>query len=151
MPAISNFGTIFPGGVSSFDLAPPGNGFGRGDSGSAKRFREAGVMSAPFVLTGLFTGVAATALAPSPFCWACWAHAGKARRALTATAAHQLRMIGLPKLSVSELKSLFSPLQRRLWRCHKPAWIHRGNHLPPAATPPIPSPCSFQIPGENPG
>src|SRR5580692_3681275 len=98
MPAISNFGTIFPGGVSLFDLASAGNGFGRGDSGSAKRSREAGVMSARFVLAGLFSGVAAAVLAPSPFCRACWAHTGNANRALTATVAHQLRMVRLPQV-----------------------------------------------------
>src|ERR1700675_1490576 len=114
MPAISNLGTIFPGGVSLLDLAPAGNGFGRGESGSAKRFREAGAMSTKFVLAGLFSAIAAAALVSSPFCRACWAHTGKARRALTATAAHQLRMIRLPKLSDSEPKSLLSPLQRRL-------------------------------------
>src|SRR6202790_5790983 len=127
MPAISNLGTIFPGGVSSFDLAPAGKGFGRGDSGSAKRFRGAGVMSAPFVLAGLFSAdVAAAVLGPSPFCWACWAHTGKANRALTATAAHQLRMILLPQLFVSDPKSLLSPLLRRLWPCYKLAWTHCG-------------------------
>jgi hypothetical protein len=49
-------------------------------------------------------------------------------------------MIRLPKFSDTEPKSLLSPLQRRLWRCHKLAWTHCGNHLPLAATPPIPSP-----------
>src|ERR1700723_67284 len=126
MPAISNLGTILPGGVSLFDLSPAGNGFGRGDSGSAKRFREAGAMSPAFVLAGVFFAGVAPARAPSPFGWACWAAAGKANRALTTTAAHQLRMVRLPKLSVSEPKSPLSPLQRRLWRCHKLAWTYRG-------------------------
>src|SRR5580704_12077934 len=107
MPATSKPGTILPGGVSALELAPAGNGFGRGASGRAKRFREAGAMSAPLDLAGLFSAVVAAAPAPSPFCWA---HTGKANRALTATAAHQLRMIRLPDLSVSEPKSIMSPL-----------------------------------------
>src|SRR5271167_1764330 len=102
MPATSKRGTSCPGAVLSFDLASDGRGFGRGASGSAKRFREAGVMSPPFVLAGLFSAAVAAALAPSPFCWA---HKGKANRALTATATHQVRMIRLPKLSVTEPKS----------------------------------------------
>src|SRR5277367_3903393 len=108
MPAISNLGTIFPGGVSPLDFAPAGNGLGRGASGSAKRFREAGVISPPVALAGLFSADAA-AVAPSPFCWACWAHIGKANRALTATVAHHLRMIRLPQFSVSEPKSFLIP------------------------------------------
>src|ERR1700675_4887839 len=144
MPAISNLGTTFPGGVSSFDLAPAGKGFGRGDSGSAKRFREAGVMSAPFVLAGLFSAVAVAALAPSPFCWVCWAHTGKANRVLTAIAAHQLRMILLPQLFVSDPKSLLSPLLRRLWPSYKLAWTHCGN--PPPISPPTADPFPLRFP-----
>src|SRR5271155_5056846 len=142
MPAISNFGTIFPGGVSSLDLSLGGKGFGRGASGSAKRFREAGVMSPPFVLAGLFSADAAAtaALAPSPFCWACWAHTGKTNRALTATATHQLRMILLPQLSVSEPKLISSPPERRLWPCHNLAGLPAADYLPVAATPRILSP-----------
>src|SRR5580704_234309 len=93
MPANSKRGTILPGGVSLLDF-PPGRGFGRGDSGSAKRFREAGTISPVPALAGDFSAVAAAALAPSPFCWA---HKGNANRALTATATHQLRMIRLPQ------------------------------------------------------
>src|SRR5271169_1668841 len=99
MPAISNLGRSLPGGVSAPELAPPGSG---------KRFREAGVISPPVTLAGLFSAVAAAALAPSPFCWACWAHIGKANRTLTATVAHHLRMIRLPQLSVADRNS-FGP------------------------------------------
>src|SRR5277367_3168301 len=124
MPANSKRGTILPGGVSLFDFPPAGKGLGRGASGSAKRFREAGTMSPEPVFAGLFSAAAAAALAPSPFCWA---HKGKANRALTATATHQLRMIRLPKLSITEPKLFLYPL-RRLVRCcpHKLAWTHCG-------------------------
>src|SRR5277367_3769934 len=103
MPATSNRGSSCPGGVSLFELAPDGRGFGRGASGSAKRFRGAGAISPVPVLAGLFSAAAAGALAPSPFCWA---HKGKANRALNATATHQLRMIHLPNLYATEPKSL---------------------------------------------
>src|SRR5579859_627962 len=105
MPAISNRGTILPGGVASSDLAPAGNGLGRGASGSAKRVREAGVMSPAPRLANPFA--AAAAAAPSPFCWA---HKGNAKSALTATAAHQVRIILLPQFSRSEPKPFSSPL-----------------------------------------
>src|SRR6476646_2851090 len=111
MPAISNRGTILPGGVASFDLAPAGKGLGCGASGSAKRVREAGVMSPAFGLASPFAAVAAPA--PSPFCWA---HKGNAKRALTATAAHQVRIILLPQFSRLEPKPFLSLLQARRWR-----------------------------------
>src|SRR5271165_1155011 len=116
MPATSNRGTSLPGGVSLFDFPPAGKGFGRGASGSAKRFREAGTMSPVPVLAGVFSAAAAAALAPSPFCWA---HRGKANRALTATATHQLRMIHLPKLFVTESQLRTSPPPRLAWYCLK--------------------------------
>jgi hypothetical protein len=145
IPANSKRGTILPGGVSLLDFPPAGKGFGRGASGSAKRLREAGTMSPVPVLAGLFS---AAALAPSPFCWA---HKGKANRAQTATATHQLRMIHLPKLSVTESQPLLSPLRRFVWRCHKFVWTHCGKLSAICHLTADTFPRSSQTPGENPG
>src|SRR5690348_16347500 len=108
MPAISKRGTSLPGGRPLSELAPAGNGFGRGASGRAKRFLEAGVMSPAFEMAGLFSVGAA---APSAFFWA---YKGKAKRALAATTANQLRIIVLPQFSRSEPQpSLYLTHRRR--------------------------------------
>jgi hypothetical protein len=94
------------------------------------------VMSPRPDLAELFSA-AAVAAAPSPFCWA---HKGKAKRALATTAAHQLRMFLLPQFLLSEPKP-FSPYC--LVACDAAIQLHPLPQarvgFPGATTVPIPS------------
>src|SRR5690349_2527365 len=101
MAAISNRGTTLPGAFLSVEALGAGNGFGRGTAGSGNRPLEKGAWP---TLSALLLAAAAafSARAPAspelPAVFS-WAHTGRAKRAVKAAAAHQLRMCFLLKLA----------------------------------------------------
>jgi|SRR5229473_616901 len=100
MPAISYRGTSLPGGrESAAAAADPGKGVGRGVAGNANMFFAATASPPPAALfeAASFSAFAAAFLASSPArLFFCCAHKGKAKSALIANAAHQLRISFLP-------------------------------------------------------
>src|SRR5260370_606355 len=135
MPATSYLGRSVPGGrESSARAADPGKGVGRGVAGNANMPFAATALLPPAALSeaAFFSAFAAAFLvSPSVPPLFCRAHSGKAKSALIANAAHQLRISLLPSF-LSRNPPVYAPACRLLAAFGWPHWTHFNS-----------SPCCF--------